>query len=261
MVGSADRQGELWGRAPLDWADVQETFSVPLWQSMLDSLVVAGSSPFLDAGCGAGGASVLARERTTSVSGLDASVALIEVAKRRVPDGDFRAGALEALPFDDRTFEDVLAASSVQYAADPVAALRELSRVATEDGRVAVGLFSTPDKVDYAAVFDVIRSALPDPPSGGGPFALSAPGTLEELIETAGMDVAEVGEADCPFLYPDIDTFWRASISAGPVQAALDVVDAAALRPLLEQAVEPYQLDDGSIRFEVAFRYVTATNI
>lgn len=257
-MGSSDVQGELWGRAPKDWAELQEGFSVPLWESMLAATGIGDGSRFLDAGCGAGGASVLARRLGAVVTGLDASEGLLEVARKRIPDADFRLGDLEALPFADGVFDAVFAASSIQYADDPGNAIRELSRVAKADGRVAVGLFSTPNKVEYRVVFEAIRNSLPKPPDGDGPFALSQPGTLEDLIESSGMTVTNVGEVDCPFIFPDMEAFWRGCVSAGPVQAALEVVDTRDLRRRLEDVAAPYQLPDGSIRFEVAFRYVSA---
>lgn len=55
-----------------------------------------------------------------------------------------------------------------------------------------------------------------------------------------------------------MDSFWAGVTSAGPVQAALEVVDAAALRRALEEAAGPYQHEDGRIRFEVTHRFVTA---
>ena len=87
---------------------------------------------------------MLAAGRGALVSGLDASEPLLEVARDRLPEGDFRMGDLEALPFADRSFGAVIAASSIQYAENRVTALRELARVAAPDGRVAVGLWSTP---------------------------------------------------------------------------------------------------------------------
>jgi SAM-dependent methyltransferase len=251
-------QGEFWGRAPSDWAELQESFSIPLWEAMLAATRVREATSFLDVGCGAGGASVLARQRGASVSGLDASKPLLDIARRRVRNGDFRTGDLEALPFADGVFDAVIAASSIQYAGDPSAALRELSRVATGDGRIAVGLFSPPERVEYRVVLDAIREAVPEPPNGGGPFALSHPGKLEALIADAGLTVLDVGETDCPFTFSDMETFWRGCVSAGPVQAALDVVEESELRRRVESAADPYQRPDGSIRFEVAFMYVTA---
>lgn len=257
-MGSAEVQGDLWGRAPQDWAELQESFSVPLWESMLSATKIGEGSRFLDAGCGAGGASLLAQQLGASVTGLDASQGLLDVARQRIPDGDFKLGDLEALPFADGTFDAVIAASSIQYAEDPGKATRELSRVTRPDGRVAVGLFSTPDKVEYRVVFEAIRDSLPEPPQGGGPFALSQPGMLEDLIESSGMTVTDVAEVDCPFTFPDMEAFWTGCISAGPVQAVLEIVDTMDLRRRLEEAASPYQLADGSVRFDVTFRYVSA---
>lgn len=82
---------------------------------------------------------------------------------------------------------------------------------------------------------------------------------LEDLIESSGMTVTNVEEVDCPFTFPDMEAFWKGCISAGPVQAALEVVETRDLRRRVEDAASPYQLPDGSVRFEVAFRYVSAT--
>ena len=257
-MGSAGIQGELWGRAPEDWAGIQEVLHAPLWESMLDATGVGVGTRLLDAGCGGGGASVLAADRGAVVSALDASEQLVAVARDRLPEGNVRVGDLEALPFADLSFDTVMAASSIQYAEDRVAALTELARVAVPHGRIAVGLWSTPDKVDYRVVFAAVRDALPEPPPGDGPFGLSEPGTLEGLIEIAGMRLLTAGEADCPFVYPDMETFWRANIAAGPLQSAIDVVGVDSLRTAVLEAVAPYRTDDGGVQLNNTFRYVTA---
>ena len=56
-------------------------------------------------------------------------------------------------------------------------------------------------------MFQAARDAMPEPPSGGGPFELSAPGKLEGLFEEAGLKVLESSEVDCPMYYPDFETF------------------------------------------------------
>jgi SAM-dependent methyltransferase len=260
MGGSAGRQGQLWGRAARDWAYLMERHHQPLWQAALDALEVREGSRYLDAGCGGGGASLLARERRAAVAGVDASAALIEIAQQRVPDGDFRVGDLEDLPFDDATFDAVLAASSIQYATDPVAAVRELARVTAADGSVAVAVFATPDKVEYTAILDAVRATLPDPPTGRGPFALSTPGQLEELITTAGMRVTGQAEVACPLVFPTMDTFLRAAMSGGGVQAALEIVNPERLQSALTAAATPFLHPDGTIHFHTTFRYLTAVN-
>ena len=200
----------------------------------------------------------MAHERGAVVTGVDASEPLLDVARHRVPTGDFRVADLESLPFAPNSFDSIIAASSIQYAESPIEAARELARVIGSRGRIAVGLFSTPDKVEYRVVFEAVRASLPSSPGGGGPFAFSAPGVLEDLVESAGMTVVGAAEVDCPFTFSSMDAFWTGAISAGPVQAALDVVDMALLRQNLVEAAGPYQRADGTVRFEVTHRFVTA---
>ncbi|MEZ4672349.1 MAG: class I SAM-dependent methyltransferase [Anaerolineae bacterium] len=258
-MGSAAIQGELWSKAPHDWTHLQEPLHKPLWEAMLDAAQVGQYTSFLDAGCGGGGASILAFERGAIVSGLDAAEPLVRMASERVPGGDFRTGDIEQLPFRDASFDVVFAANSVQYAANRVAALRELKRVCTAGGRIVAGLFSTPEKVEYRAFFKAVRDSLPTPPPGDGPFGLSTPGILEGLMEQAGFRVLGHAEVSCPFYYEDFDTFWKANASAGPLQAALRSVSEDKLRANVEYGIMPLQQSDGTYLFKNMFRLVTGT--
>lgn len=250
MMGSTSSQGELWDRAPQDWATLQEPMHRPLWEAMLDEASVRSGTRFLDAGCGGGGASVLAAERGAQVSGVDAASGLIQFARSRVPGGDFRVGDIESLPYEDNTFDVVFAANSVQYAGDRLRTLREFKRVCRAEGHIVAGLFGPPDKVAFRIVFAAVRDALPEPPSGGGPFELSMPGKLESLFENAGLKVLKSDEVNCPFHYPDFEIFWRAQNSAGPFQAALEATGKDRLRQALKEAIEANRLGDGSIRIQ-----------
>lgn len=258
-MGSSAVQGELWGRAVDDWADLQEAQHAPLFEAMLDAVGVGDQTRVLDAGCGGGSASVLAGGRGAIVSGLDASAPLIDLARRRAPDGDFRVGDLETLPFAEDSFDAVVAANSIQYAEDRVAALRELGRVAAPGARIAISLFADPNRVDFRVVFAAFRDSLPEPPSGDGPFGLSAPGVLEALIEQAGLNVVGRGEVEHSFNYPDTETFWRGVISGGPPQAAKDIVGENTLKEAVLDAVKPYMTETGGIQLANVFQYVTAT--
>lgn len=256
-MGSAGIQGELWSKSPRDWADLQEPKHKPLWEAMLNAAQVGRATRFFDAGCGGGGAAVLAFERGAHISGLDAAEPLIRIARERVPKGDFRTGDIEQVPFADSAFDVVFAANSVQYAADRLAALRELKRVCSPQGHFVAGLFSTPEKFEFRVFFKAIRDSLPEPPPGDGPFSLSAPGILEGLIEQAGFQVIGSDEVGCPFMYEDFETLWKANFSAGPVQGALRSVSEDKLKTNVQNAVKPFQRDDGTFIMENMFRYVT----
>ena len=156
-------------------------------------------------------------------------------------------------------FDAVIASISVQYTADPVAALRELRRVCAPNGYIVVSTWGQPENCEQRVVFKAVRDVQPSPPSGDGPFALSASGVLEGLIEQADLKVLGIDEVDCPFEYPDLETHWRAQRSGGPLQAAIRTVGEERLRAAVEQAVGPYRTSTRGVRLENRFLYITAT--
>lgn len=257
-MGSSRIQGELWSAAAHDWATLQEPLHRPLWEAMLDATNVGAGMRLLDAGCGSGGASHLAVQRGAAVKGLDAAKELLDIARQRASPVEFWVGDLEDLPYDAEEFDVVLASLSVQYAADPVAALRELKRVCALSGRLAMSTWGPENACEQRVIFQAIREALPSSPSDAGPFALSTPGQLEACVAQAGWQVVEWEIVDCPFVYPDLATHWQAQRSAGPVQAAIRAVGEERARAAVEQAVTPLQTPDGSVRLNNCFLYVVA---
>ena len=71
----------------------------------------------------------MAADRGASVAGIDAAEGLIEIAAERTPEGEFRVGDLEELPWQEDSFEVVTGFSSFQFADDKVRALSEAGRV------------------------------------------------------------------------------------------------------------------------------------
>jgi SAM-dependent methyltransferase len=256
-MGSAAVQGQLWGRAAHDWAELQEPTALPLWETMLDAAAVSPGTRVLDTGCGAGGASRLAAGRGALVNGLDAAPALLAIARERVPDADFCVGDLEALPYGDGIFDAIIAADVLPYVADPGAALSELRRVCAPRGRVVTAVWGRPEECEQQAIVTALRRIVPTP-LGAEPFALSALGVLDALVAHAGLRVIGRGAVGCPCVYPDVETAWQALVAAGPLQAALRVVGERQLKAVVRAALVPYATGTGGVRLEHRFRYVTA---
>jgi SAM-dependent methyltransferase len=252
---SGERQGQLWSAAPRDWAKLQEPFCRPLWQDTLSALGAKPGVRFLDAGCGGGGACVLAAALGCEVTGLDASHALLAIARERLPQAQFVHGDLEQLPFADGQFDAALAANSAIFAEDIRQAMRELRRVVRPGGRVAVTSWGRPEQVEMRAVFAAVASATPQRPPGGGPFAWSADGALANLLSEAGFKVIAEGGSQCDFRYPDFDAFWRAQSSAGNYQPALQAVGPDRLRQVVGEAVRRYAHADGTIVLRNVYRW------
>jgi demethylmenaquinone methyltransferase/2-methoxy-6-polyprenyl-1,4-benzoquinol methylase len=94
---------------------------------------VAGLSPArtLDVGCGTGW---LTQHLQSEIVGLDASAAMLEIARDRVPAGEFVVGDALELPFEDASFQRVFTGHFYGHLEEPdrVRFLAEARRVAPE---------------------------------------------------------------------------------------------------------------------------------
>jgi SAM-dependent methyltransferase len=257
-MGSATVQGQLWGTGPDDWAEVIEPLLRPVHLAALAALAPLSGLSLLDAGCGAGLALRLAAEQGARVSGLDASAALLDVARGRLPDADLRVGDIEELPYDDATFDVVTAYNSIQYASDPKTAVAELGRVARPGGRVVIEVWGEAARCETEVFFARLKELAPPPPGTAAPLAVSEPGVVEGLLTAAGLESYAAGEAGCPFIFPDLDAGWRGQCSAGPLQRVIQMVGAETVRKAFDEVHARYRQPDGSYRQENVFRYVIA---
>jgi SAM-dependent methyltransferase len=101
------------------------------------------SGALLDAGCGTGQMLRFlhdARPGDFILTGLDRSPAIVDVARRVVagdPEVRLAVGRIEEMPFDDASFDVVLAMGSLEYVARIDQAITEIARV-TRPGGLAV---------------------------------------------------------------------------------------------------------------------------
>jgi SAM-dependent methyltransferase len=258
-MGTAQVQGQIWGTRARDWADVQESVAVPLFQVILQETAVGAGTSVLDIGCGSGIFCEMAAQRGARVSGLDASEPLIAIACERVPGGDFRTGEMEELPYADGAFDLVTGFSSFQFAANPVQALCEARRV-SRTGTVVIGVFGKPEESESTAYISAMGTLLPPPPPNApGPFALSADGALEALAVKAGMTPGIVKTVDCPWDYPDEETALRGLLSSGPAIRAIQNNSEDVVRARILQVLAPFKTNSGGYHLTNAFRYMIAT--
>jgi SAM-dependent methyltransferase len=254
-MGSANIQGALWGTAAQDWVTYQEPAFLPLWRDALRAVNAREGMKILDAGCGTGGACVEADKIGCEVIGVDASPALLEVARKRLPAARFQESDLESLPLGDSEVDASIAVNSVLYADDMARAVRELARVTRPVGRVVITNWGIPDDCEVRDVLDAVVGLMPFKPPRG-PFSLSAPGKLESLLGDAGLSVVEHGETQCDFIYPSFEICWRAQASSGPLQAAMRVMGDAKLRAAVEQAIKSHTDPSGAIVLRNTFIWV-----
>ncbi|RKF13290.1 class I SAM-dependent methyltransferase [Alginatibacterium sediminis] len=247
--------GRLWGVRAQDWANIQEATCYPVYLEAFKRLKTNKDSHYLDLGCGAGQAALLAQQHGAIVKGLDASEQLLTIAKHRVPDGQFHIGDLETLPFSDNTFDIVTSFNAVQYAANPSLALQEAQRVTKPGGLVLVMTWGEPEGMQAASLVAALKPLLPPPPPGApGPFALSLKSVLKQFASAAQLSVLEIFDVDCVWHYPDLDTGVRGLGSSGVSVKAAEHSGQDAVDLANATALGPFKTLDGSYKIQAKFR-------
>jgi ubiquinone/menaquinone biosynthesis C-methylase UbiE len=137
--------------------------NAPFARSVISLLDVKPSEEVLEVGFGPGVGIRLLAKSARRVAGVDCSSEMVQQAKARNAEAiasgvvDLRAG-VEDLPFEDGTFDAVLAINSMQVWPDVMAGLRELGRVTSSGGRVALG-FTPYSGRSRAGILELLSAA------------------------------------------------------------------------------------------------------
>ncbi|MBB5914432.1 SAM-dependent methyltransferase [Nocardia transvalensis] len=123
------------------WAD---TYDGPNPAFDFDEPVVrdiAGALPpgtALDAACGTGRVAEVLADCGHHVVGVDSSPHMLDHARKRLPEADFRAGDLQELPVDDASVDIVTCSLALSHIPDLVPAYSEFARVLRPGGHVVI---------------------------------------------------------------------------------------------------------------------------
>lgn len=247
-TGSAERWGPLWGARARDWAATEEQ-QLPTYEEAIRRVGIGAGQRVLEVGCGTGVFLRAAADRGAGVTGVDASEALLELARERVPEAELHHGDLQFLPFADDTFDVVAGFNSFFFAQDLVAALREAGRVAKPGGSVVIQVWGDPEHCDLTAIKPLLRQYLPPPPPGAASApALWEPGVLEALAGDVGLVPREAFDLSWAYEYADAESLADGMVSAGGVAVTAGPEREPELRAAIVEALEPYRTESGRYR-------------
>ncbi|HEU0212530.1 MAG TPA: class I SAM-dependent methyltransferase [Jiangellaceae bacterium] len=263
QAGSATRWGPLFGARAVDWAETWEGpsgWGSPVYEHVLDRAHIDPGSTVLDCGCGAGRFARMAADRGAEVAGIDASGELIEIAAGRTPDGDFRVGDLEALPWDTDSFDLVTGFSSFQFADDKVRALREAGRVSRDltAAIIPTRIASSGIAAVFKPLFPMFPPAALDGMRRSGMFALSEPGSLDDTLANATLTVVEDDEIEFPIAFDSVDSAARGFVGAGPMALAIRRSGEEAVAAAVRASLRPFTDSDGQVSLPAWYRVVLA---
>ncbi len=235
-------------------------FSIPLARSFADFAGISGTGRVLDVGSGPGALTteLIDRVGLAAVSSVDPSASFTLALQSRFPELDVRPGSSEHLPYDDATFDVVLAQLVVHFMADPVAGLQEMARVARPDGLVAACVWdhagaSGPLSIFWQAVHDL------DPGSGG---EAELPGTREghlaELFTLAGLREVESAALRVIIGFASFEDWWDPyTLGVGPAGsyvADCDPQHREALRARCRELLPPRSFETAAVAWAARAR-------
>jgi SAM-dependent methyltransferase len=124
------------------------------------------------------------------------AVAEREALARGLKNMQFRQCTADSLPFADESFDVAVSRLGVMFFPDPVAAVREMLRVITPGGRVALAVWGKSELNPYSYVVTGVVSryvpAVPVAPDAPDAFRFAEPGKLAGVLKDAGgIDVTQ----------------------------------------------------------------------
>jgi SAM-dependent methyltransferase len=144
----------------------------------------------LDVACGTGRHAARLAALGYETVGIDATAAMLDVARTRAPQVDFRLGDFTALPVDDASFDLAICALALAHVRDPSPAIAEIARAVRPGGRVVL----TDAHPTFATVFG---QAFFPTPGGGLAFVRNHPvmiGTYLAAFRAGGLNVLDCVE-------------------------------------------------------------------
>jgi SAM-dependent methyltransferase len=232
--------------------------------AVADAAMIGAGDRVLDVGCGTG---VLAREIAGRVgpegrvTGLDLNPGMLMVAERVYPGIDWQQGDAGELPFEDGEFDAVVSQFSLMYFPDRERALREMWRVLTPGGRLAVAVWAAFERSTGYVVLTEIAERRTNPRAAAllkAPFVLGDNASLLKLFAAAGVSDPSLKTHDGCVIFPSISEFLRIEVKGSPLDALLDEPSYQALLSDAEERLAVFCDDGGLVSFPMDAHIVTA---
>ncbi len=252
---------------PVEAAEAYEATFVPAlfaeWAPRL--LEFAGVRPgnsVLDVACGTG---VVARAAAQVVGadgrvvGVDLNEAMLTVARRVAPDIDFRRGDVAALPVPDNEFDVALCQMALMFFPDRVGAVREMGRVVTIGGTVAVVAPATlHEQPAYAPFVDMVAGFV-------GPSALSLMSTyfscgeigdVTSVFDAAGLEVSAASTQTGIARFASVNAAVAAEIESTPMIDRITDDEYKQIRDAANDVFGPHVTDTGELHLPLVCHLV-----
>jgi SAM-dependent methyltransferase len=267
-VSRAPEQVEAWRAVAAGWERQRSVFwdaTHTVSERLVELLDPRPAETILELAAGPGDTGFLAAPALAPggrLTSTDVAPEMVAAAERRATElgldeslVSFAVEDMEALSFDDASFDGVLCRWGLMLVPDMGRAASEIARVLRPGGRAAIAVWADADDNDWMTAPG--RSALelglverPDP-EAPGPFRLSRKGLLDAVLAGAGLDVETVEDVEVRWRAPSLAGWWDVARDTSRTLALMleqvTEAEAEALRAGAERRLERYVRPDGSL--------------
>lgn len=148
----------------------------------------------LDAGCGPGWTLHTYSGRGYQCTGLDAAAGMVENARTLNPDLDIRLGDVEALPYQDASFDYLLSIEVIRYLEQPEKCVSEFARV-LRPGGVALVTAMPPLSLTGYPLLNIVSGRVQVGKFSKVKQYFHSVGRLQKLFKECGFSRVEVRAA------------------------------------------------------------------
>ena len=240
MTSHADSKAD-WGNqyrlvASERWKAKSAAMGQPVTDALVEYAQPAPGMQVLDLASGTGEPAISLATRVGAqghVTALDQSADLLGIATQRARSRGLTNFATQqadahSLPFSDNRFDLGTSRFGVMFFRDLVLALRELRRVLRPGARACFLAWGSFDQPYWQSMMGVVHRHVGGPllqPDALNPFRFAEPGSLSEVLRSAGFSAVDENTKTLPWTWP------------GPVEDVWEYAQAVAVpfRPMLER--------------------------
>jgi ubiquinone/menaquinone biosynthesis C-methylase UbiE len=195
------------------------------------------------------------------IAGADLQPAMVAMARTVAPDIEWHEADAMALPFEESAFDRVFCQQGLQFFPDRAAGVREMRRVLTAGGPVAISTWCALDEQPFlAAIHRAASRHIEVPPDRR--LSLGDAGELVSLLEGAGFREVRVETAARTERYADAAQIVRLhTMAIVPGFSAMDPAErdrlAGAVLDEMKDTIERFA-DGNGVAYEMRANIATA---
>jgi SAM-dependent methyltransferase len=230
---------------------------------LVEAAGVGPGQAVLDVACGTGVVARTAADRMGGrgrVAGVDLNEGMLTVARRLRPDITWRQADAAELPFEAGSFDVVLCQSALMFFPDRAGALREMARVATGGGTIAVQVWDLLEAQEgYGAMYRAFSGHLgPEAGELGGSYwALGDLELVGALFEAAGLRVGGTRTRVGTVRFASAAEAVATEIEATPLAARINQDTYRRILAAGAEALGPFVVDGGRVELPIRGHLIT----